>query len=580
MRKDAQDDFDTIADRVIPFAVRGKTREKLELLAEEHRQRLLNLRNLTGGGRLGCPLCRSSERVRIVGNGRNGTKKFECKAQHDPDSTGRKDRRFRFSTYTSYEALKVYRDFLEEVLTLLTYCEGTREGVAEYLSVSKHVVEFGVHVLLDYLGKEGARESVKVGDDLVVVYADFSTTRVSRSASVIMSRVGESIAYQVCCSMNYLTAWNFVRALKERLALKPGATLVFVTDGEKAWIDPIRTFFPNTIHIRQFHSEASLGLVYVHLPFRRKVYTLRCRWDAVLGEGKAGERVLEMRGRRKLNSSEKPGNRTGLFDGVILWEGMVREPRGVRRKRGASVSGAMGGDGNQTLETHLEKCPQRAPGTGIGGIGESKRIWQRDDGWIAPRTDSAKELFKGSWDEALRFPIVRRARSILVRVFGGLHITSNAAECLFDVKPALRYHRTVKSGTALVHVLLYLKTRLRRLGRAEVKAFLRNEVVTFERIRRVAVRAKMGQGNRKRKEEIEQIVLEACRETKPLVIHYRDFRGRRTSRMIEPLKIQTDPYTGILRLRAYCYLRDAERTFLLDRIANAIPVDTDLSIIA
>ena len=110
--------------------------------------------------------------------------------------TGRKDNRFRFSTYTSYEALKVYQDFLVEALALLTFCEGTYDGVAKYLNVSKHMVEFSTAVLLDYLGKEGRREVIVTEDDLAVIYADFSTSRISRAASVIMSKVNRSIAYQ------------------------------------------------------------------------------------------------------------------------------------------------------------------------------------------------------------------------------------------------------------------------------------------------------------------------------------------------------------------------------------------------
>ena len=74
-------------------------------------------------------------------------------------------------------------------------------------------------------------------------------------------------------------------------------------------------------------------------------------------------------------------------------------------------------------------------------------------------------------------------------------------------------------------------------------------------------------------------MLDAYREGRPLVIYYRDAKRRRTSRMIEPLEIEADSYTDILKVEAYCYLRDAERTFLLDRIADVIPMNTNLSIL-
>lgn len=579
MTKVAHSDFDVMAERLVPFAVREETREKLNQLAGEFRQRLTNLESLTNGGKLSCPIHGSAEHVRITGNGRGDAKKFECTAEHDPALTGRKDHRFRFSTYTSCEALKVYQDFMVETLTLLTFCEGTYYGVAKYLNVSRHMVEFSTAVLLDYLGGEGKREAVVTEDDLVVVYTDFSTTRVSRAASMIMSRVGGSIAYQVCCPMNYMTAWNFVWALKEKLVLKPNATVVFVTDGESAWVDPIRAFFADAVHIRQFHSENSLGLVYVHFPFEGKLYTLRCSWNAVLESGNASDDVLRMRQRRKLESSKKSSDRTELFDGVILWEGVVYEPRGTRRKRGATVSGAMGGENDRKSEVPAGNESSCALDAGIEGFGTFTEVCHDDDEDIAPRTDGARRVFKGKLEDAIQIPAVKCAYSLLVRVFGGLYITSNAAECLFGIKSALKYHRTVKNGDALIHVLLYLKTRLRKKGRTEIRTFFRNSVVTFERIRRVAVRAKAGHSSGDKKELVKQIVLDAYRESRPLVIYYRGAKRRRTSRMIEPLEIEADPYTGMLRIKAYCYLRDAERTFLLDRIADAIPMDTDLSIV-
>jgi len=589
MRKSAQNDFDTIADRIIPFAVRGETREKLKLLAEEHRKKLSNLESLTDGKRLGCPVCKSSEHVRIVGNGRGNTKKFECKARHDPALTGRKKYRFRFTTYTSHEALQVYRDFMVEALSLLAMCEGTYDGIAKYLNVSKRMVEFGTAVLLDYLKEEGKGENIRVDGDTVVVYADFSTTRVTRAASMVFSRVGDTIVYQVACAMNYLTAWNFVRALKERLVLNASTRVIFVTDGEKAWVAPIRRFFPEAIHIRQFHSESSIGLVYVHLPHGGKLYTVRFPWDAVLEDGEPNEEALRMRKWRKLESKDRSEktelDRTELFDGVIVWEGTVYEPRGTRRKIGATVSGAMGG------RTGGENRESRAPvGDGVSGaVGAEISGFETlaeicddrigGDGDIAPRTDGARRIFKGSLEDAMRIPVVEHAYSVLSDVFGGLYVTSNAVECLFNVKSSLRYHRTVKKGDALIHVALCLKTQLRKKSREEIRDFLRGDVVTFERMRRVVVTGTKS-SSLDRKEKARQIVLEAYEESRPVVICYQDGRKRRTSRMIEPLEMWDDPYTHMAKLRAYCYLRDAERTFLIDRIVDATPMDTDLSIIA
>ncbi len=66
-------------------------------------------------------------------------------------------------------------------------------------------------------------------------------------------------------------------------------------------------------------------------------------------------------------------------------------------------------------------------------------------------------------------------------------------------------------------------------------------------------------------------MLDAYRNNDPVTIIYKDRKGTKTSRMIEPLKIETDPYSGVRRIESYCYLRHAERTFLLERIVDAIP---------
>jgi predicted DNA-binding transcriptional regulator YafY len=63
--------------------------------------------------------------------------------------------------------------------------------------------------------------------------------------------------------------------------------------------------------------------------------------------------------------------------------------------------------------------------------------------------------------------------------------------------------------------------------------------VILERLRRVAVRSQKPPGVDERK-LVEQTVLEAYRDRKSVVIHYRDAWGRRTSRMIELLGLEID----------------------------------------
>ncbi|KXA98212.1 hypothetical protein AKJ40_04885 [candidate division MSBL1 archaeon SCGC-AAA259M10] len=128
-----------------------------------------------------------------------------------------------------------------------------------------------------------------------------------------------------------------------------------------------------------------------------------------------------------------------------------------------------------------------------------------------------------------------------------------------------QFHSENCRGLIYVHLLQvfpFLWKKVRKRRRSEIRSFFRGEVATMERIREVAVGPKgifLGE---------------------PVVISYKDRKGRRTRRMIEPLKIETDPYSGVRRIESFCYLRQEGRTFLLERVTDAIPADTELSVIS
>lgn len=52
--------------------------------------------------------------------------------------------------------------------------------------------------------------------------------------------------------------------------------IVFLTDGEVCFVDSIKHFFPNAIHIRQFHSASCKGIIYIHFTQNQKEFTIRC----------------------------------------------------------------------------------------------------------------------------------------------------------------------------------------------------------------------------------------------------------------------------------------------------------------
>ncbi|KXA96567.1 hypothetical protein AKJ38_03040, partial [candidate division MSBL1 archaeon SCGC-AAA259I14] len=398
---------------------------------------------------------------------------------------------------------------------------------------------------------------------------------------IIMSKVGDKVAYQVCPTMNYMTAWNFVKGVKKRLETSDDATVVFVTDGGLAWLGPLQSLFPDAVHIRQFHSKNSRGIIYVHLRNDGKPYTVRFPWDVVLEKGEASDDAQRMRKRRKLEeSSRSEGERTELSKDIIVWEGIVKYPRGRRNKdEGVTVAEAMDGDEEPDETENLqEKEDSEEP---QDDSDESEETSEKDGDErkrmvIASGTATPERIFKGSLEEAKKHPPVKRAFSILKDIFGGHYITSNTAESLFNVKPPLKAHRTMKNGNGFAQMLLFLRTKLRKKSRNEIKSFIRNEVVTYERMLKVSV-TQLGPPSPDNQPE--KIVLNAYQNNDPVTIIYKDRKGTKTSRMIEPLKIETDPYSGIRRIKSYCHLRHAERTFLLERIVDAIPTDTELSVI-
>ncbi|KXB01859.1 hypothetical protein AKJ44_02070 [candidate division MSBL1 archaeon SCGC-AAA261F17] len=572
-------DLSVLAERIQPFAPMEVTRRKMWELHDEYKEKVANLDDLRDGGRLSCPIHLDNDEVIVTGNGRNGAKKYECRKYHDPELTRRDDTVFRFSTFTSYEALRVYRDFFVEVLSLFATCGGTYEGVAKYLNISKHMVDLSLGTLLDHLGDRA--EEIDVDDDLIVVYADFSSTRVSRSLSVIMGRIGDEVICLPCPVMNWMTAWNFVKGIKEMLG-SPEAQVIFVTDGEVSWVDPIKSFLPDAVHVRQFHSENCRGLVYVHLRHEGKDYTVRCRWDAVLDHGEPSDEALRMRQRRKLEGGNKRSGSKGwteLSDDIFVWEGRVKHPRGVRRKEVESptVPGATDEEQRNPESGKSEEDPSlRDESEGTETI-SNEETGDEEGEDIAPDGDGVKRIFRGKLEDALEIPTVKRAFDILKEVFGGHYITSNAAETLFNMKAPLRAHRTVKSGDAFLQLFLFLWKKVRKWDRTKIRTFFREEVVTMERIRRIAVGRR---GIFTNDLNPKKVVMDAYRDGDPVVICYKDRNGRRTRRMIEPLDVDTDPYTRMEKIKAYCYLRNDERTFLADRITDAIPADTNLFVIS
>jgi transcription elongation factor Elf1 len=315
-----------IATRLTPFAPRSTTRSTI-LSIETYKERLQILEALLNNKKLTCPVCRSSKHVIIVGSRKNGVRKYKCKrclSRKNVPGRG-------FSTFTSLEA---YQEYLSECLTILTTCGGTYEGIAKYLEISEYMIELAIDTYFKYLMEEPTpTNTIDIKSDYVVIYADFSFTRLSKKISLIMADVGGRTVFKLVPSINSMTAWDFILDLKNTLNIGPKTKVIIVTDGELAWIDPIRKIFPEAIHIRQFHAKNTLGIIYAHFRFQGTEYTFRCRWDLVVKDGICDEktkkrREMHAKGMKDANNSNNRSNWRDLSNEVILWKGIVKVPRG------------------------------------------------------------------------------------------------------------------------------------------------------------------------------------------------------------------------------------------------------------
>ncbi|KXB01807.1 hypothetical protein AKJ41_00060 [candidate division MSBL1 archaeon SCGC-AAA259O05] len=167
------------------------------------------------------------------------------------------------------------------------------------------------------------------------------------------------------------------------------------------------------------------------------------------------------------------------------------------------------------------------------------------------------------------FPLPLFHQQLFIKeVFGGLHITTNVVENVFNVKSKLEEHRTMKFGERILVCLLYGHLELNDMSKEELSKFLKDEVITRDFIRNKTLH---GSGLQKDKPEEPppiDTIKKAVKTGQQLAIHYCDRNRNHTSRVITPEKIEKNSYDGTTRIKAHCHLRDAHRTFRLDRIRD------------
>ena len=508
----------------------------LQICANKQSQRKLQ-KIINKGVVCSCPLCKLNEFV-IKNGSKDGIPKYICKNH---------DRPFHFLVSGSYEAIEIYRETMIKFLSQFVSFNASTRGATLYNEMSKYFVEFSLEQFNDFiLKKSGHTEKMVLTMGTVIIFFDIAGCALTKNKAIILAKINGDFVFDVVSTSNYLTTHQFLAKIKEKFNIEANQTVIFVTDGETCFVDSIRNFFPNAIHIRQFHKKSCKGIVYMHLRHYNKLYTIRVLWDVVLNEGEASEhtkRMREYKAKRKLEGqqNEKKELYSELSKNVMIWEGTVYLPRGYRKKL------------NKKIQKNKESKKNKPS--------------------ITTRTDTPKQIFKGDLEGAMEFGVMKRCYKYLKKVFGGRYITSNIIETAFNIKSMLYPHRTMKFGNRILVCVLYSQFVLKNKSKEELRRFFRENVITYEFLMEKVL---YGTGEqKKRKNAVKdkmQIFLTKIRLAikfgMKLVLHYCDRNKKHTARIIKPERLEINEYDGLYSLYAYCEKREDKRTFLLDRIRD------------
>jgi hypothetical protein len=483
-----------------------------------------------------CPKCKTKKYVLCTGTN-NRTKKFKCVNPIHGKPVW-------FSTSTSCEAMRIYQQVMIENLCLLAKTNATVGGAVDYNETSKHFVEYGLEGLYEFINKEVNQPIIEIGkdEDTVAVFLDISGSGIVKNKAIILARINDQIVFKIITTSNYLSSHELIATIKKRLKVSPKTKVVFVTDGETCFVGSIQHFFPNAIHIRQFHRKSCKGIIYIHIPYKGKQYTIRCLWDMVLHEGTASKEVIrhrELKAKKKYEQKEQASTTrySKLSKDIVVWEGTVYEPRGVRR-----------------VLNQKKRSRELAP----------KNRTKKNTS-----TPDAPVIFKGSLKEARNLPVVAYSFRILKTLFGGLYITSNNVETIFNVKSRFYPHRAMKSGKRILVCILYCYTILKHKTKQELLGFFKEKVITYNFIMQKVLYGSGLQKNKPPEPSFLDVINKAIDTCQKLIIHYCDRNKKHTSRVITPLRIKKNDYNNTTQIESFCELRDEKRTFSLERIRDA-----------
>lgn len=488
-----------------------------------------------------CPHCKINGHVKCVGSNK-GNRKFICTSPNHETEV-------HFSTSTSFEAIELYRNIMSKNLCLLAQTNSNVQGTALYNETSRYFVEFAQQALYDFIIQQNTnnpRIKIEKNANLITIFFDLSGSKLSKNSAIILAKIEGEVIFEIVTHSNYLNAHQLISSIKDRLEVSENTQVVFITDGEKCFVDSIRYFFPNAIHIRQFHKDSCKGLVYIHFKEDKKDYTMRCLWDAVLKDGTPSKNVIkqrEFKARKRIDNKERKTKikYSELSSEVIIWEGTVYLPRGTRRILNQKISAC--------------KMTKTLP---------NKNTSMRD---------TPKPIFKGKIEDAKKLDITQNCFHMLRRIFGGLYITSNIVETIFNIKAKLSPHRTMKYGHRILVCVLYSHLRLKDKKKQELINFFKDNVITYDFIRENVLSGSGKQKNKLTPLSYLDCINNAISTGKELIICYCDRFQKFTSRIIEPIKIIRNDYNNMVSLEAFCKLRNEKRVFYLERIRDIAVYD-------
>jgi len=182
--------------------------------------------------------------------------------------------------------------------------------------------------------------------------------------------------------------------------------------------------------------------------------------------------------------------------------------------------------------------------------GKNRRQEERREPSIGSKFREATLIFRGSLEEMKRkFHFVCWILVVLATLFAGKFITTNGVEPYFTVKAAIRRHRVTRGYARILRCLLIRHSKQWKLSSS-----------------RKTIVLNMSSRKASRPPPKMRIIADAVKTNRDLLITYLDRRENSTYRLITPCELYAVGNT--VYLRAYCHLRNAYRTFRVDRICH------------